>query len=179
MVAAKAGPLLLVPSNRRGVYCVLLYVSFLECHRRTDACYPIRPGSANGSLINTWYGIPLRYGTVVHTSCRSSFNRLKLRPPRMPHAIWLPECHIVASYLPPWTNCLLQWKRVWHSQFIQGLGLALVPKTCPRRPQAFNKVNNGQGFPKNIFQKVLNEPIAGTPMHVCKGFHAHIRSLTA
>ena len=25
MVAAKAGPLLLVPSNRRGVYCVLLY----------------------------------------------------------------------------------------------------------------------------------------------------------
>ena len=31
--------------------------------------------------------------------------------------------------------------------FALDLGLALVAKTCPYRPQAFKKVNNGQAFP--------------------------------
>ena len=30
--------------------------------------------------------------------------------------------------------------------FAQDVGLALVVKTCPHRPQAFENVNNGQAF---------------------------------
>ena len=33
------------------------------------------------------------------------------------------------------------------SFFVQDLGLTLVARTCPRRPQAFKKVNNGHAFP--------------------------------
>ena len=64
----------------------------------------------------------------------------------------------------------------------QALGLALVAKTCPHRPQVFQKVN-GQAFPKeySIFFLVVfvNEPLAGSLRHVCKHVHAIIEDLTA
>ena len=50
--------------------------------------------------------------------------------------------------------------------FVQGLGLALVAKTCHPRPQAFERVNNDPFC--------LDKPAAGTPRHVCKTFHANI-----
>ena len=56
------------------------------------------------------------------------------------------------------------------SFFVEDLGLALVAKTCTHRPQAIQKVNNGQAFPQgNIFfpRFFLNEPIAGTLRHAC------------
>ena len=70
-----------------------------------------------------------------------------------------------------------------HSQFfVVDLGLALVAKTFPHRPQAFEMVNNGQQWSGVSIRKdicfhfiFLNEPIAGTPRHVCKKFHANIR----
>ena len=40
--------------------------------------------------------------------------------------------------------------------FLQDLGLALVARTCPRRPQAIRKAKNGPYF-------VLNKATAGTP----------------
>ena len=52
---------------------------------------------------------------------------------------------------------------------VQDLGLAAVAKTCPHRPQASKKANNGQAFlSENIgfFPFFfMNEPIAGTLKH--------------
>ena len=33
------------------------------------------------------------------------------------------------------------------SFFVNDLALALVAKTCPHRPQAFKRANNGEAFP--------------------------------
>ena len=58
--------------------------------------------------------------------------------------------HSNVTYLlscwPPWTV----GDGGMSSFFVQGLGLALlkVAKSCPHRPQAFKKVNNGQAFPQ-------------------------------
>ena len=49
------------------------------------------------------------------------------------------------SYWPPWT--VVEGNVLVASFCVQGLGLARVAKTCPRRPQAFKKVKNGQAFP--------------------------------
>ena len=59
-----------------------------------------------------------------------------------------------------------------------------MAKTCPHRPQTFEKVNNGQAFPQeNIFFLhffALNERIAGALGHAYKTFRAKIfEDLTA
>ena len=55
--------------------------------------------------------------------------------------------------------------------FFQVVGLAIVAKTCPHRPQAIEKAKNGRAFPleKLFFIFFLNESTAG------KTFHASIR----
>ena len=55
------------------------------------------------------------------------------------------ECHmfLMVSYWPPWT---VEEGDV-ASFFVQDLGLALVSKTCPHRPQAFKTVNIAEAFP--------------------------------
>ena len=60
--------------------------------------------------------------------------------------------------------------------FFQELGLALVAKTSPHRPQPIEKVKNGQAFPleKLFFIFFVKEATAGTPRDVCKTFHANI-----
>ena len=61
----------------------------------------------------------------------------------------------------------------------QDLGRALVSKTCPHRPQAFEKVNHGQAFPQENISFFdfffLNEPIACTLKHACTRFRANVR----
>ena len=65
------------------------------------------------------------------------------------------------------------------SFFVQDLGLALVAKTCPHRPQAFETVHNGQAFLQrnscffSLF--LMNEPIADTLRHAYKRLRAVIR----
>ena len=39
-----------------------------------------------------------------------------------------------------------QWKREHSRGFVKDLGLALVPKMCPDKSQAFKEVNNSQAF---------------------------------
>ena len=88
----------------------------------------------------------------------------KLYPQRVPHAIATRMSHIYSGSV-----VLTVEEGDTASFFLQDLGLALVAKTCPRRPQAFNKVNNG------LLTFFLNEPIAGTPRHACKTFHTSVR----
>ena len=65
------------------------------------------------------------------------------------------------------------------------VGLVLRAKMCQHRPQIFKKFNNAQAFPyendsfslSSFF--FLNEPIAGTPRHVCKSFEQKCEDLTA
>ena len=49
------------------------------------------------------------------------------------------------------TGIILTSMNTWNSSgrgwLGQNLGLALVAKTCPHRPQAFSKVNHGQALP--------------------------------
>ena len=42
---------------------------------------------------------------------------------------------------------------------VQELGLALAPKTCPHRPQAFKKLKIGGAFPQEniIFTRFFSE----------------------
>ena len=67
------------------------------------------------------------------------------------------------------------------SIFVQDPGLALVVTTCPRRPQAYKKANNGQALPWETILFLpflfLNKPFAGTPRHAYKMFRTNIRRL--
>ena len=66
--------------------------------------------------------------------------------------------------------------------FAQDLGLALVAKTCSRRPQASKRVNSGQTFPLEtsiVFFLFSNEPIAGSMRHACTFFTQIMEDLTA
>ena len=58
------------------------------------------------------------------------------------------------------------------SFFVEGLGLALAPKTCPDQSQAFEEVNSSQAFPwqENFFSPFffLNEPLPDAPKACAK-----------
>ena len=79
-----------------------------------------------------------------------------------------PECHTSDVLLTAMNN-----RRGSHGHFfVHDLGLALVAKTCPHRPQAF------QAFPyvNNIcFVLFLDEPLAGTLSHAYKTCRGTIR----
>ena len=88
--------------------------------------------------------------------------RRKFSPPRMNAA-----CTIYSNvtYSMSYWQPLTVGEDDMASCFVQDLGLALVPVTCPHRPQAFKKVNDDQALPQenNICSCfVQNEPIAGT-----------------
>ena len=77
------------------------------------------------------------------------------------------------------------------SFFVQGLGLALVAKTCPHRPQAFKEANTCQAFGRKTYIYIYNiiynicfsfflkYPIAGTLRHAYRRFARKLDDLTA
>ena len=62
-----------------------------------------------------------------------------------PHKYRLHYLHILASYSPPRAVNFKEGDMA--TFFLQDLGLALVTKTCPHRPQAIKRAKNGQAFP--------------------------------
>ena len=97
----------------------------------------------------------------------------------MPHAAETRMPSNVVSYWPPWTVEEDDKRSLFF--IVQGvLGLALVAKTCPHRPQALKKVNNGhRRFRRNIYiyfcSHFFFDPSRCPPRHAYKRFRAYIR----
>ena len=62
--------------------------------------------------------------------------------------------------------------------FVQDLGLALATKKCRHRPQPLKQSIMVRLFARKKLSFsgfVINEPVSGTPKHVCTNFHANVR----
>ena len=128
------------------------------------------------SLISSCFRPPGKVGPISRVFAPLvDTSRRKFSPSQMPLAPSIRILHILVQYSPPQTVK----ERVAWPLFLQGLGLALVAKTRPHRPQAIKKANNDHTRfrRKIIFFPIffLNEATAGTPRHVCKNFHANFR----